>query len=445
MRILYLPMYDKPKLLENSSTFNWAVTFFGVILNMYKDVFLYMGVPEESEDLPVFFDHPRVMAVLMPASGWQYQEMGNVSVKVLDLFKQSIGKYLIDVVFNDKVLSNAMVTAYLNDSYKNTPQIMVGCPIQYSLSSKYIPLPPSFFMAQAIGLATADFTIWSIDHQVSRTLRENRKYLSPTALMHIQENSFRGLFAYNYEEVDTIYKSIEKSRVKIKLNYANGASVGYKIEDIFDVYDFLFCLGEPVEISATVPDSEFPTTLSHLNEKYEHFNIHFGLNREEFYKEAASCHVGLYLGMDGELSDSIMEQTLLGQVMEVRKEETAIRNLSMILNKLFAEYGETVSKSYMFFTYGTKLHLMVSMSRSLQKSIDGITRYCEDTNRDISEVLEKIVKFGTNVYKGDIEIRDIAESDNSTSLPSGSAEIPIEESTEHKLPDNSTNDELETI
>ena len=58
---------------------------------------------------------------------------------------------------------------------------------------------------------------------------------------------------------------------------------------------------------------------------------------------------------------------MANKVANVKREENAIENLSTILNKLFAEYGDTLQQSYMFFTYGTKLHLMVMMTAPVQK------------------------------------------------------------------------------
>jgi ParB/RepB/Spo0J family partition protein len=89
---------------------------------------------------------------------------------------------------------------------------------------------------------------------------------------------------------------------------------------------------------------------------------------------------------------------LAEQIANVRREETAIKNLSMILNKLFAEYGETLSHSYMFFTYGTKLHVMIMMSRILQKKMDSLSIHCNEKDKDINEILEKIIQFGWDAY-----------------------------------------------
>jgi len=96
----------------------------------------------------------------------------------------------------------------------------------------------------------------------------------------------------------------------------------------------------------------------------------------------------------------IYDPDMAQEINKIKKEELAIRNLSMILNKLFAEFGETVQNSYMFFTYGTKLHLMIMMSPKLRKSIDILSQYCQNKNTDINEVLEKIVEEGSKLYRG---------------------------------------------
>lgn len=62
------------------------------------------------------------------------------------------------------------------------------------------------------------------------------------------------------------------------------------------------------------------------------------------------------------------DPSLAEKVKDARREEVALKNLSMILNKLFVEFGDTLKSRYMFFTYGTKLHLMLMMDRKLQKN-----------------------------------------------------------------------------
>lgn len=116
-------------------------------------------------------------------------------------------------------------------------------------------------------------------------------------------------------------------------------------------------------------------------------------------------------------------EELAERIAEVQKEETAIRNISMILNKLFSEFGDTLKHSYMFFTYGTKLHLMVMMSRQLQKLMDAITTHCSEKDKSVNDVLEHIVQFGFDFLReksgfpsivADQELPPDAQTDTST-------------------------------
>lgn len=76
---------------------------------------------------------------------------------------------------------------------------------------------------------------------------------------------------------------------------------------------------------------------------------------------------------------------------EVRKGIRTMSDLATVLNKLFAEYGDSVPLSYMFFTYGGQMHLMVQMDGSLRKVIDGVTYVCTTGKHDIGEVLVEML------------------------------------------------------
>lgn len=88
------------------------------------------------------------------------------------------------------------------------------------------------------------------------------------------------------------------------------------------------------------------------------------------------------------------------KLKETRTEELAIANLSLILNKLFAEFGDTVQQNFMFFTYGTKLHLMVMMNRKIQKMVDGVIERAKKKGENINDLLEKILELGIEGTKG---------------------------------------------
>lgn len=89
----------------------------------------------------------------------------------------------------------------------------------------------------------------------------------------------------------------------------------------------------------------------------------------------------------------------IDKLKEVKLEENAITNISMILNKLFKEYGETVSQSYMFFTYGTKLHLMIMMNSKLKTFVETIKQRVSKTKENINSVVERIFEVGSEYLK----------------------------------------------
>lgn len=80
------------------------------------------------------------------------------------------------------------------------------------------------------------------------------------------------------------------------------------------------------------------------------------------------------------------------EMIDSKTELQTMENLSFILNKLFGEYGETVSMNYMFLFYGTKLHLMIRMNREMQRQITAMTKYCLDHNVNIVDVFTGLLK-----------------------------------------------------
>lgn len=90
---------------------------------------------------------------------------------------------------------------------------------------------------------------------------------------------------------------------------------------------------------------------------------------------------------------------MLDKLKEVKLEENTITNLSAILNQLFKEYGETVSQSYMYFFYGTKLHLMVMMNHKLKNYMDQINERVGKSKENINVLLERVFEIGLEGLK----------------------------------------------
>jgi len=89
-----------------------------------------------------------------------------------------------------------------------------------------------------------------------------------------------------------------------------------------------------------------------------------------------------------------------------------IDNLSYILNRLFTDYGDTVPFNFMFFTFGSKMHLMVQMNNKLKRLIEKISKKCVEDGLDINVVLPGLLDAGMesmSFISGPPEIEEIEE------------------------------------
>jgi len=77
---------------------------------------------------------------------------------------------------------------------------------------------------------------------------------------------------------------------------------------------------------------------------------------------------------------------------EMKDEIKTLDDLSLVLNKLFNEYGDTVKYAFMFFMYGGKMHLMVEMDNNLKKIMNKLARYCSVNEININNVLTDMLK-----------------------------------------------------
>jgi hypothetical protein len=90
-------------------------------------------------------------------------------------------------------------------------------------------------------------------------------------------------------------------------------------------------------------------------------------------------------------------------VADAKEEMNLIDGLSLILNKLFAEFGDTVPFSFMFFLYGSKTHMVVQTNTKLKKMLEVIAQRCVKDGLDINLVLTGLLGLGiksTNFEEG---------------------------------------------
>lgn len=72
---------------------------------------------------------------------------------------------------------------------------------------------------------------------------------------------------------------------------------------------------------------------------------------------------------------------------EAKQEIKTVEDLSNVLNNLFTNYGNTLDKNFMVFTYGGKEHIYVVMDGEMKKSMKKIRDSAMDTNSDMTVLL----------------------------------------------------------
>lgn len=78
-----------------------------------------------------------------------------------------------------------------------------------------------------------------------------------------------------------------------------------------------------------------------------------------------------------------------GILQETRKELTMIDNLSVVLNEIFSQYGETVPQSFIFFVHKKKIHLLVSMEDKTLKVVEVVVAHLKQTGLDVNVVVSE--------------------------------------------------------
>jgi hypothetical protein len=75
-----------------------------------------------------------------------------------------------------------------------------------------------------------------------------------------------------------------------------------------------------------------------------------------------------------------------------------VDDLGRVLNELFAQNGNTLSQSYMVFSWGGHEHLYVILNKKMKKHMDKVVKYCRETGRDMAELLEPLTAtFASNL------------------------------------------------
>lgn len=98
-----------------------------------------------------------------------------------------------------------------------------------------------------------------------------------------------------------------------------------------------------------------------------------------------------------------LPQEMHKQIDEATKEASTVEDLQRIIQQLFQQYGDTVSKSFMIFSYGKQDHVYVSMDARMRAAVSKLTTYCKLTNKDINDVMSPILETGVKSLSKEID------------------------------------------
>lgn len=76
---------------------------------------------------------------------------------------------------------------------------------------------------------------------------------------------------------------------------------------------------------------------------------------------------------------------------EAAKETKSVEDLGLILNQLFAQYGDTVNQSFMIFTYGKREHVYYAMTKEVRAAVKKFTKFCTASGDDLNDVLGPVI------------------------------------------------------
>jgi len=73
-------------------------------------------------------------------------------------------------------------------------------------------------------------------------------------------------------------------------------------------------------------------------------------------------------------------------------EAETVEDLESVIQSLYNKYGETMTQSFMVFTFGRQEHIFVTMDRPMKKAMDRVLLLCQETGENINDVMAPIVK-----------------------------------------------------
>lgn len=86
-----------------------------------------------------------------------------------------------------------------------------------------------------------------------------------------------------------------------------------------------------------------------------------------------------------------LPKEMAAQVDDATKDVKSVEDLGNIIQNLFNQYGDTLSHSFMVFTYGKQQHVYIQMTAAMRRAMDKVMDFCRVTSADINTVLLPVI------------------------------------------------------
>lgn len=316
MRVAYVPMYSSPHNIQTCSSFNF-IRMVAMSIVQNRDCHLYLCVPDSVSDrawVEEQLKHPRLTIIYVPAYKNQHREMTWLPGEIIKRFAEMGGDLYIDALLTDKTVAVPYFREALHTWTENgTGGITIAVVDRFFLREvEHNYQQEGWYRDQAFGHASADLICWTTKNVQTDAMNAAKKWLSFSEIKKMREKS---IFSYSSLDIERMKPFIVErdpnDPVRV-VNYAYALSSGYKWQDNLEMFDYLFARGNRnVKIlvtTATLMEGIFPERWSNYME------IHQGLPRNEFWKKISTAHAFVHLPQYVQLSQSVLEQQMLGIV-----------------------------------------------------------------------------------------------------------------------------------
>lgn len=80
------------------------------------------------------------------------------------------------------------------------------------------------------------------------------------------------------------------------------------------------------------------------------------------------------------------------QFSEGADNATSMNDLSLVLNTILNQHGDTLDYSFLVFSFGGKEHAYISMSKKTKAVVDKVFAHCKEWGKDVNEVIPEVTQ-----------------------------------------------------